>query len=557
MKPLPPIDHDLLVAVGPQALIDSDRRLAMLDAVAYAATRFLANAAWREHIPDLLERLAHATKMSRVTLFQVHDGPEGYRVQSCRFDWAEEGLATLSDDPRYRNMTLSDDDDPSHMGEWALRRERGEVIEAKFSELIGITRQIFIEHGTYSFLSVPIMVKGKWWGFLGFDDCHEERGWSSEEIHVLKTAAALISAAIERETADERLRLSEERYALAARGANDGLFDWDVKTGQAYFSQRLHELMGLEEGALGGRMDALTALFVATDGDYLRSTLQHKFKRRQETFDVECRRLRPSGVMQWLVIRGLIVYDGDGARRVVGSLRDITRQMEALNKLGEAERMRANLSRYFSSNIVDSLMQKGGKLNEAATQNVTVMFADIWGFTQVSAKMQGKEVIKLLREYLGLAERAVFAHGGTLDKFLGDGLMATFGTPVPGPQDAANALACAQAMADAVVKWNKKRKAKGLMPLRIGIGLHCGEVAVGEVGSERRMEFAVIGDTVNIAARIQEMTRELDVAMLASDDVIRAAGPEAASGFRDLGCQTIRGRGGSIRLWGRAAEQPD
>jgi adenylate cyclase len=185
------------------------------------------------------------------------------------------------------------------------------------------------------------------------------------------------------------------------------------------------------------------------------------------------------------------------------------------------------------------------------------MFADVWGFTAVSAKMPGKEVIGLLREYLGLAERAVFAHGGTLDKFLGDGLMATFGTPEPGPRDAANALACARTMADAVVKWNKRRKARGLVPLRIGVGMHHGEVAVGEVGSERRMEFAVIGDTVNIAARIQEMTRELDVALLASDSVIRAAGEEAASGFRDLGDHAIRGRGGSIRLWGRAAEQPE
>ena len=555
MKSLPAIDHDLLVAAGPQALIDSERRLAMLDAVAYAATRFLANAAWREHIPDLLKRLAHATKMSRVTLFQVHDGPQGYRVQSCRFDWAEEGLATLSDDPRYRDMTLTDDDDLSHMGEWAQRRERGEVIQARLSELTGITRQIFIEHGTFSFLSVPIMVKGRWWGFLGFDDCHEERGWSSAEIHVLKTAAALISAAVERDTADEQIRLSEERYALASRGANDGLFDWDVKSGRAFFSPRLHELMDLQPGTLAPNMDALIALFVATDGDYLRSMLEHKFGRREETFVIECRRQRPSGIMQWFVIRGLIVYDAEGARRIVGGLRDITPQIEAQHKLGEAERMRANLSRYFSSNIVEGLMLNGGKLNEASTQNVTVMFADIWGFTAVSAQMPGTAVIGLLREYLGLAERAVFAHGGTLDKFLGDGLMATFGTPTPGSDDAANALACARAMADAVVKWNAKRKAQGLVPLRIGIGLHCGEVAVGEIGSERRMEFAVIGDTVNIAARIQEMTRELDLAMLASDAVIHAAGPEAASGFRDLGEQAIRGRGGSVRLWGRAAEQ--
>lgn len=558
MKTRPPVDPDLLALIGPEAIIEAKRRLAMLDAIAYAATRMMAGD-WRDQIQDFLKRLGHATQMSRVTLFEIHPGPAGHRVQSCRYDWADQGLAPLSSDPRYRNMPLSDDDDPQHLGEWAEKRERGEIVQAKFSETTGYTRQVFIEHHTLSFISVPIMVGRKWWGFLGFDDCKEERGWSSEEIHVLRTAAALIAGAVEREQADEKIRLSEERYALAARGAHDGLFDWDVKSGGIFLSPRLHEVLGLPPSSLSGNIDELIRLFVKADGDFLRATFRHKFERREETFDIECRYEAKPGMTQWIVMRGLVVYGAEGPRRVVGALRDITRQMEVQKRLSEAERKRANLARYFSPNMVDGLMQTGGRLDEARTQRVAVLFADIWGYTTISAAMPPMQVMALLRELLRMFEKAIFAHGGTLDKFLGDGLMATFGTPNAGPRDAANALACAAAMAEAIARWNTKRRANGLNPMHLGIGLHHGDVVLGDIGSERRMEFAVIGDTVNVASRIQEMTRALNIAVLASDAVIEAArqeaGVDAVREYSDSGEHELRGRTGKIRLWSRAAER--
>jgi GAF domain-containing protein len=101
------------------------------------------------------------------------------------------------------------------------------------------------------------MVDGRFWGFLGFDDCKTERVWHPLEIEVLQTAAALIAGALERARAHEQLRLSEERYKMAARGTNDGLLDWDLVSGTAYLSPRLHELLHLEDGALGSDIEAL------------------------------------------------------------------------------------------------------------------------------------------------------------------------------------------------------------------------------------------------------------------------------------------------------------
>jgi adenylate cyclase len=260
-----------------------------------------------------------------------------------------------------------------------------------------------------------------------------------------------------------------------------------------------------------------------------------------------------------VVLRGLIVYGEGSAQRLVGAMRDITERIEFQQRLTEIESKRANLARYFSPNIVNELMQSGGRLDFARTQIVTVLFVDIIGFTRVSATLTSTSTMALLREYLAIFEEAVFAHGGTLDKFLGDGLMATFGTPRTGPEDATNAVRTARMMGERIVAWNAKRIAAGLPPLRIGIGLHHGEVVLGDIGGEQRMEFAVIGNTVNVANRIEAMTRQLDIAILASQDVLDAVRrenhPEVLEGFLDFGERRLRGHEGLIRLWGRAVER--
>jgi adenylate cyclase len=143
-------------------------------------------------------------------------------------------------------------------------------------------------------------------------------------------------------------------------------------------------------------------------------------------------------------------------------------------------------------------------------------------------------------------ERAVFAHHGTLDKYLGDGLMATFGTPVPGPDSAVNALRCGAAMQGAVEDWNRERAQRGLPPFRIGVGVHFGEVAFGNIGNSR-LELAVIGDTVNVASRLESLTRELDATIAVSrevlDQAIAVAGPQdpCLVGFHPVGPRKVQG----------------
>ena len=218
------------------------------------------------------------------------------------------------------------------------------------------------------------------------------------------------------------------------------------------------------------------------------------------------------------------------------------------------ERERANLSRYFSPNLVDELAASDTPLGAVRQQNVAVLFADIVGFTGMSEQRSPEQVIDLLRGFHGRMVEVVFAHGGTLDKYIGDAVMATFGTPQTGPHDATDALACAGAMADALAAWNLERVAAGDVPVEAGIGLQYGPAVLGDIGGAHRLEFAVIGDTVNVASRLERLTRSLDATIVAGGDLMaeveREGGGDALlEGFREISGQEISGRSGAITVW--------
>lgn len=221
-----------------------------------------------------------------------------------------------------------------------------------------------------------------------------------------------------------------------------------------------------------------------------------------------------------------------------------------------AARERANLARYFSPRIVDQLAQSDEPLSVVRAQPVAVLFADIVGFTRLSEHEPPERIIALLREFHARLEAAVFDHAGTLDKYLGDGVMATFGTPETSPADPANALACAHAMLTSIDGWNRERTSAGEAPLQLSIGLHYGEVVLGDVGSERRLEFAVIGDVVNVASRLESLTRTLDTPLVVSDALVEALRQTEGDAFdpADLGliqteAQPIRGRDEPVAVW--------
>ena len=220
----------------------------------------------------------------------------------------------------------------------------------------------------------------------------------------------------------------------------------------------------------------------------------------------------------------------------------------------EAERERSNLARYFSPKVVDVLAERDEPLGRVRRQSVGVLFADLVGFTTLAEEMTPEEVMAMLRAFHGRMEDEVFRHGGCLEKFIGDALLATFGVPDVGQRDATDALACARGMLAALTTWNHERAGQGLAPLRMGIGLHFGPVVMGDIGSQRSMAFATVGDTVNVTSRLQSLTRDLNAVIVASRELITAVEREAAEqvllgGLTGRGPQQLRGRDTPIEIW--------
>ena len=216
----------------------------------------------------------------------------------------------------------------------------------------------------------------------------------------------------------------------------------------------------------------------------------------------------------------------------------------------EAERARANLSRYFSPDIVDLLAESDEPLGPVRRQTVAVLFVDIVGFTRMAEAMTPEGVVAMLRDFHERMAAKIFACGGTVEKYIGDAIFAVFGLPSASPHDALNALRCAAMILDELDAWNRARAEKGDAPLGIGIGLNYGPAVLGDVGSEHSLSFTVIGDTVNVASRLQGLTRELQTPLVVGDAVVQQIGSGTLPlALLDGGERELRGRSGTIRIW--------
>jgi adenylate cyclase len=232
----------------------------------------------------------------------------------------------------------------------------------------------------------------------------------------------------------------------------------------------------------------------------------------------------------------------------------VRRSRSLVAERAAAERERANLARYFSPKVVDVLAERDQPLGRGRRQPVGVLFADLVGFTTLAESMTPEEVLALLRGFHARMEDEVFRHGGCLEKFIGDALLATFGVPDTGPRDAADTLDCARGMLRALERWNGERAAAGAAALRMGLGLHYGPAVLGDIGSERSMAFATVGDTINVASRLQALTRELGADLVASGDLVAAVrrqsgDPALLAGLAARGAHALRGRDHPIEIW--------
>ena len=209
---------------------------------------------------------------------------------------------------------------------------------------------------------------------------------------------------------------------------------------------------------------------------------------------------------------------------------------------------RDRLARFLPRELVELVENRPDALTLGGKRSlVTVMFSDIRGFTHYSENRQPEDVVALLNEYFTAMSAIILEHGGMIDKYVGDAIMAVFGAPVAKTDDASRALHAALQMLAALERLNARWEAEGREPLRIGIALHTGEALAGNVGSSERMDYTVIGDTVNLAARVEELNKKYGTMLLATESTIEAAGNRFVPSL--VGETAIRGRDQPIRIY--------
>ncbi len=202
---------------------------------------------------------------------------------------------------------------------------------------------------------------------------------------------------------------------------------------------------------------------------------------------------------------------GDLATRVPPTSSDEVGELtRAFNKMGESlqqkERIQNAFGRYVNDYVLNTLLEGDGDPLRGAEREITILFADIRSFTRLSEGLKAAEVVELLNEVFQLASDCILARSGTIDKFIGDSVMAYFGAPIPCEDHAARAVQAAVDIERTLMRRNEQLP-PGSHPVRIGIGIHTGPTVVGTIGSDRRSDFTAIGDAVNVAHRLEKLAR--------------------------------------------------
>ncbi|MBX3482601.1 adenylate/guanylate cyclase domain-containing protein [Phenylobacterium sp.] len=246
---------------------------------------------------------------------------------------------------------------------------------------------------------------------------------------------------------------------------------------------------------------------------------------------------------------------GDGAKASVNlttlplldSNQEQIGSMIVLEDITEEKRVRSTMSRYMSKEVADQLLSAGELELGGTEQKVTVMFSDIRRFTTIAEQLGPRDTVSLLNDYFTEMVDVIFQHGGILDKYMGDGIMALFGAPLVGPNDADNALAAANDMMARLAVLNARRAQVGGEALDIGIGFSTGPTVVGNIGSTRRLDYTVIGDTVNLASRLEGTTKQYGARIVLSEFTVRELTKPAL--LRELDLIRVKGKDRPVAVY--------
>nr|WP_306252533.1 adenylate/guanylate cyclase domain-containing protein [Parvularcula sp. IMCC14364] len=307
---------------------------------------------------------------------------------------------------------------------------------------------------------------------------------------------------------------------------------------------------------------AALAIFGGEELDYMGTDANTWLARDNEWLIEELSTMRGEGVARTLLDVDVTIPGGDSKSLNISIVPLIDQDgddngtLMLVEDITGEKRLRGTMSRFMTKEVADKILDDGEDSLAGSRVNASILFADLRGFTSLSEQLGARGTVAMLNEYFGEMTDAIFNWQGVLDKFIGDSIMAVYGAPIEGDRDADNALASAVEMKQILTRLNAVRAERNEEPLNISVGIATGEVIAGTIGSAKRMEYTVIGDCVNVAARLENLTRYYGADIIVSEDTLEQAKVSVLN--RELDLIRVKGRarpGGIYEILGHHTEE--
>jgi adenylate cyclase len=360
----------------------------------------------------------------------------------------------------------------------------------------------------------------------------------------IQAGVALQNAKLFAEVKQQEQRQKDMLHALT-----NGVISTDKKGNIVATNPSAQKLLGVSEAELAESQSLLA------EGQSLRELIKLEKGDFPKWFDLA---LSPEGEQdrqQYYPDQVLLSREGksQSINLSINSMTDATDSSKVngalvvMEDISSAKQIKNLMYRYMTPEVAEALLASGDTGIGGKRKHVSVLFSDIRGYTTLTEKLQAEEVVEMLNKYFEVMVDVVFEYGGTLDKYIGDALMAVFGSPAPLENHAWCAMQTAVKMRDKLAEFNQERMAKGDLPISIGMGIHSDEVVSGNIGSSKRMELTSIGDGVNLASRLEGASKQYGTDLIISDNTYKDYHERVY--VRELDFITVKGKSEPVIIY--------
>jgi len=365
---------------------------------------------------------------------------------------------------------------------------------------------------TTSILAVPVV--GKKGQRIGVVEVLNKEGGpfnQKDEIR-LRAFAAEIGISLDNSRLFDEVRQVSNYNESILKSVANAIITLDENGFVASVNEAARELLQLEEGSLVGK--SICPTIEGSLGNQNPWITEALVRAR----DSGNRQINIDHTLNWFGIERSV---NSVATPLIGLEGEPIGNMLVLEDITSEKRVKTTMARYMSQEVADQLLAGGEDQLGGKAQEIAILFSDIRSFTTLSEALGARGTVNMLNSYFGEMVDVIFRHKGILDKYIGDAIMALFGAPFPAEDDADRAVLTAQGMLIELDNLNLRRAEEGLMPIHIGVGIALGQVIVGNIGSPKRMEYTAIGDSVNLASRLEGATKYYGAGILVSESLVQ------------------------------------